>query len=269
MSEPLTERVEILGAPIVELTLESDRPVALVAVRLNDVAPDGASTRVEHGVLNLCQRDDREHATKLVPGKRYTVRVEIDDMAHAFPPGNRIAVSVSTSYWPMVWPSPEPVTLTIYAGASHLELPVRPPDPADESLPPFEPPVFGLDSPVTERRPGQDNNRTVTRNADTGETVIHQPRDSGAQYLEDIDLEIEEPGDIWHKIVEGDPLSAECWTSFVGRRRRGDWSVEIRTRQRLTSDLTDFILEADLGAFENGERVYSNTWDLRIPRDHL
>ena len=198
-----------------------------------------------------------------------TARVEIDDVAHAFPAGNRIAVSISSTYWPMVWPSPEPVTLTIFAGSSRPELPVRPADPADKALATFGPPVHSASSPVTERRPGQSNNRTITHDAETGETVIHQPRDGGAHYLDDIDLEIEEAGNIWHKITEGDPLSAESWTSFVGRRRRGDWFVEIRTRQRLTSDSSDFILEADLEAFENEQRIFSRTWNLRIPRDHL
>jgi hypothetical protein len=169
----------------------------------------------------------------------------------------------------MVWPSPKPVTLTVYAGKSRLELPVRPEDPADNDLAPFEPPVSGPGTPITEFRAARPNNRTVTRNAETGETVIDQPRDGGAQLLDDIDLVIEEDGDIWHSIVEGDPLSATCWTNFVARRKRGDWSIETRTRQRLRSDETDFILEADLEAFEGDERVFSRTWNLRIPRDHL
>ena len=55
-SEPLPERLEILGAPVVELALEVDRPEAFVAVRLCDVAPDGPSTRASFGILNLSHR---------------------------------------------------------------------------------------------------------------------------------------------------------------------------------------------------------------------
>ena len=43
-SDPLPERLEILGYPEVTLRLESDRPLALVIVRLCEVWPDGAST---------------------------------------------------------------------------------------------------------------------------------------------------------------------------------------------------------------------------------
>ena len=39
LTEPLPERTEILGAPRLKLSFSVDRPLALVAVRLNDVAP--------------------------------------------------------------------------------------------------------------------------------------------------------------------------------------------------------------------------------------
>ncbi|NED89755.1 CocE/NonD family hydrolase, partial [Streptomyces sp. SID11233] len=52
-SAVLAERLEILGAPTVELEFTVDRPVAQVAARLSDVAPGGASTRVSYGILNL------------------------------------------------------------------------------------------------------------------------------------------------------------------------------------------------------------------------
>src|SRR5699024_7773003 len=45
-SDPLPERLELLGAPVVELSLSADQPVAMVAVRLADVAPDDSATRV-------------------------------------------------------------------------------------------------------------------------------------------------------------------------------------------------------------------------------
>jgi len=169
----------------------------------------------------------------------------------------------------MVWPSPEPVTLTVHAGSSQLQLPVRRPDPADDALRPFGPPAQATPAPVTELRSGASNNRTITRDAKSGATVVHQPRDYGVDRLDDIDLEMEEAGDIWHKIVEGDPLAAESWTSFVCRRRRGDWNVEVRTRQRLTCDRTDFFLEADIEAFDDGRRIFSRSWNLRFPRDHI
>ena len=61
--------------------------VALVAARLSDVAPDGAATRVSYGLLNLTHRESHEHPTALEPGRRYRVRLQLNDLAQAFPAG--------------------------------------------------------------------------------------------------------------------------------------------------------------------------------------
>src|SRR3546814_2881416 len=60
-SAPLTDRLEILGAPAVELDLAVDRAVAKLAVRLCDVWPDGASTRVTYTLFNLTHQIGRAH----------------------------------------------------------------------------------------------------------------------------------------------------------------------------------------------------------------
>ena len=86
-TDPRPARVELLGAPVAELELAADRPVALLAARLSDVAPDGAATRVSYGLLNLTHRESHEHPTPLQPGRRYRVRLQLNDVGQAFPPG--------------------------------------------------------------------------------------------------------------------------------------------------------------------------------------
>ena len=51
--------LEILGNPEVEIVLWCDRPQALLAARLCDVWPDGASTLITRGLLNLSQRNSK------------------------------------------------------------------------------------------------------------------------------------------------------------------------------------------------------------------
>ena len=63
--------MEILGFPEVKLKLSVDQPNALLAVRLCDVAPDGASRLVSWGLLNLTHRNGHEHPEPLEPGKIY------------------------------------------------------------------------------------------------------------------------------------------------------------------------------------------------------
>ncbi len=61
-------------------------------------------------------------------------------------------------------------------------------------------------------------------------------------------------------------------TRTVRRLERDDWRVEITTRTVLTSTPTDFVVNAQLDAYELDEergnpRVYSENWERTIPRD--
>ncbi|MDG2483024.1 MAG: CocE/NonD family hydrolase C-terminal non-catalytic domain-containing protein, partial [Alphaproteobacteria bacterium] len=125
-SAPLKQTTEILDAAQVVLDLSVDKPTAFVCVRLNDVKPDGSVARAAYAVLNLTHRDGHDKVKQLVPGKRYKVKVRLSDTAYSFGKDHRLRVAVSTSYWPMIWPSPEPVALTLHTGTSTLDLPVRP-----------------------------------------------------------------------------------------------------------------------------------------------
>ena len=136
---PLAQRVEIFGAPVLSLGLSADRPSAMIAARLEDVAPDGSSTLVTYGLLNLTHRDGHEQPEAIVPGRLYRVTVVLNDIAQAFPAGHRIRVALATSHWPIAWPSPELTTLTLETGSATLSLPVRQPSPLDGDLPAFAP----------------------------------------------------------------------------------------------------------------------------------
>ena len=110
------------------LELTADRPRAIVAVRLCDVAPDGRRCSISRGVLNLTHRESHEHPTPVPVGERLVVRVDLRVLGQAVPAGHRLRLAVAPGYWPWAWPSPEPVALTLHtAGESRLELPVRAP----------------------------------------------------------------------------------------------------------------------------------------------
>ena len=82
-------------------------PLALVAMRLCDVAPDGSSLLLSRGVLNLTHRESHEHPASVPMGKRLVVRVELRVLGQAVPAGHRLRLSVAPGYWPWAWPSPE------------------------------------------------------------------------------------------------------------------------------------------------------------------
>ena len=96
----------------------------MVAVRLNDVRPDGSVTKVTMGVLNLTHRTSSEFPEPLEAGKWYDVKIDLSSTGYRFPAGHRLRISLSPSYWPVAWPSPESVSLKI-RGISTLSLPER------------------------------------------------------------------------------------------------------------------------------------------------
>jgi putative CocE/NonD family hydrolase len=263
---PLQERLEILGAPVAELELAVDRPVALVAARLSDVAPDGAATRVSYGLLNLTHRESHAHPTPLQPGRRYRVRLQLNDVGQAFPAGHRIRLALSTAYWPIAWPPPEPVTLTLYAGASTFTLPVRPPDPADAALPPLPP----LETPpplaTTVHEPAR-TERVVRHDVSSNDVTLEWVQDSGRYRFDDIDLTVHTVASDRYTIRPDDPLSARIEIAWTVRLARGEWHVETQTRTVLTATKATFELDASLEAFEGGTPVHAERWERSIPRD--
>ena len=51
------------------------------------------------------------------PARPMEIIVKLDDIAYSVAPGHRLRLAISSTYWPLVWPSPEPVTLTLHQGS--------------------------------------------------------------------------------------------------------------------------------------------------------
>ena len=268
-SEVLEQPYEVLGAPVAELDVAANRPDAMVAVRLSDVAPDGRATRVTYGLLNLTHRDGHADPQPLEPGRRYRVEVRMNGVAHAFAAGHRIRLSVSTSYWPLAWPSPRSARLEVATGSSHLVLPSRPLRESDEVTPrPFDEPEGSPPVSVTQVLPGE-HQWKVTRDLVGYESALDVVNDLGVVRVDDIDLEVRRRAVERYTSV-GDDYASICGeTSWTMGFRRGDWDVRTETRTVLTSTPTHFCLYAQLDAYEDEKRVVSLNWERAVPRYHV
>ncbi|MGC4974537.1 CocE/NonD family hydrolase [Streptomyces sp. DT199] len=268
-SEPLTEPVEILGSPSVELDLSVSEPVALVAARLSDVSPDGAATRVSYGILNLTRRDSTETPEPLEPGRRYRATIPLNGVAQAFPPGHRIRLSLSTSYWPLAWPAPKPALLSVHEHSSTLTLPVRPVEEPDEvPSSPFGEPEGTPPLAMTQVTPPEER-WDVKRDLIDYRSELDIVKDRGTVRFEDIGLEAGRRAHERYTAVADDFTSVGGETTWTMRFRRDDWDVRVVTRTRLTCDETDFFVDATLDAYEADRRVFSRTWNEQVPRDLL
>jgi putative CocE/NonD family hydrolase len=267
-SIPLDAPLDILGFPEVNLTLAVDRPKALVAVRLCDVAPDGASTLVSWGLLNLTHRESHEFPTPLEPGQRYPVTVRLNAIGHTILPGHRWRVAVSTTYWPHAWPSPEGVRLSVFTQGSGLTLPVRPPRPEDANLPAFGEPEGSAPLDLEILRSGG-RRRTIERNINTGWQTLVDHDDDGRYRFAANGLEVESwKTDTW-TILEGDPLSAAARCQWLIAIGRDNWRTRLETDSLLTADATTFHTTNRLDAYEGETRVFSKTWTFSVPRDEV
>ncbi|MFJ2060519.1 CocE/NonD family hydrolase [Streptomyces sp. NPDC087908] len=268
-TEPLTERIEILGAPAAVVELSADAPLAQLNVRLSDVAPDGRSTRVTYGVLNLAHHDSETAPGELTPGRRYTVRVPLHAVAQAFPPGHRIRLSLSTSYWPLVWPAPEPVLLTVHESGSSLTLPVRDTDvPTDAELRPFGEPE-GCAPPAVTRLSEPEQAWTVSRDLVNYRSLLDIVKGQGIQRYEETGIEVGLRAREQYSWIAEDFDSVRGESAWTMTFARPDWDVRVDTRTVLTSDPDTFHVNATLDGYEGGRRVFSRTWNEHVPRTHV
>lgn len=264
-SAPLKEPLELLGVPAVTLELSSNKPVAMIAVRLSDVAPNDKATRVTYGILNLTHRNNHAHPEALKPGEHYQVQVQLNGVAQSFPAQHRLRLSISTSYFPLAWPPPEPVRLTFYFQNCRLILPVRPASEHDRTLPLLGEPEG---APCCEKKQVEPRraNWCVHRDLAEDKSVLEIIKDDGKYFIKDIDLSVSSKTLEWYS-YQGDKFeSVRGETLWDMTFERQDWRVRTVTHTILTSTSTHFRVQAELDAYEGDSRVYSKSWDTRIPR---
>jgi hypothetical protein len=251
-SAPLDQPTDIFGYPSLSLRVAADRPQANLIVRLCDIAPDGRSTLITRGALNLTHRTSREVPEALTPGQAHNVSVTLKCISYALPAGHRLRVAVSSSYWPWSWPSPELVTLRVETGtASALHLQVRDRSGVEPEVPAhFHDPLLGPDN-VSERLNKPSGGRThhfdlsTLRHEIRDNSVffagIREPAQNGLTYMEDAEDAC--------TIIDGDPTSATATTWRECRVERGDWKTRVRSDATMTSTATHFIVTSVIEVF--------------------
>jgi hypothetical protein len=232
------------------------------------VFPDGAATRLTYGVLNLTHRDGHEDLKALKPGERYKVRIQLNECGERIGAGNRLRLAISSAYWPIVWPSPQPVTLTVRAGVSTLELPVRPEREEDARLRAFEPAENAPALRASQVRPGE-SHIEMKRNIRTGRVDVERYQDDGLVRIEDFDWQTGTSARRIYSIAPDDPLSAEVGIEWKKEYGRGDFRVRVDARTRMRAAEREFLLDGTLDTYEGETRVFSKEWSCRVPRDHV
>ena len=254
----------ITGAPEITLCVSSDKPVAQLAARLNHIHPDGSSTRITYGILNLCHRDGHGKSKPLPINQSVNVTLNLDQCAYTVPAGHRVRVSISNAYWPLLWPSPEATRLQIHSGTINLPLlnevagstvTFPPPEAAD----PWETTTIREDT----------NSRRQETDLNTGIVHLHIVDDFGKVRDADHGLINGSIAREHWQIHPNDPLSAKgsChWTDELERK-----NIRLRTEARceMWSDKDTFYLSAKIEAFENDQLIYQRDLNDEISRNGI
>ena len=261
---PLTEPTAILGLPAARLRLNASGP-ANVIVRLCDVAPDGSSTLITRGALDLRRRAGMDRTVEVDPGETVEVTIPMVGIGWEVPSGHRIRLGVSTSYWPWVWPYPIAAEVELRADGSELILPVRAADAPSEPVH-FEPPQQAPPLGVVFHAAGSAAEREVRHFPETGEwQLIVDPNYGGTRTYPD-GLQFEASTRETYSILAHDPAAARCGSQWSMRLRRPGWDVGIEVSAQMSVDGGDFVTAHELRTTLNGEEVRHRTWNRRIPR---
>ncbi|HEV8340107.1 MAG TPA: CocE/NonD family hydrolase [bacterium] len=264
-SPPLARDTEILGFPRVLIYASTDAEAACFAVRLCDVAPDGASTLVCKGLLNATRRDGMDRADPLLPGKVYRLAFDLDAVSWIFPKEHRIRVAISGADFPEVWPSPHRSALRIHTAPSHpssLTLPVVTGERGVSAEPALRPPpprrsqFAHTVEPVKTSITYDVTSQTMIAGRELRETVRDPARETTVTSEHRTGM----------RVGAVDPAAAVAtgWDRRTLRAR--DLTVECTAVAELRSDAGSFFLDLTLDVTRDGAPYSRRRWVRTIPR---
>ncbi|MFB6889011.1 CocE/NonD family hydrolase [Kitasatospora sp. NPDC056327] len=257
-SRPLPEALDLLGVPSLTLRLHPAAGPCLIAARLCDVAPDGTSTLLTRGVRALAATDPAVDLT-----------LDLAATGATLPPGHRLRLALASTYWPWIWPDPEPTGFALDPSHSALTLPVRAPAPGIDTIG-FRSPVLPLPPPlhVTEPLTARPERVTVHDIGRREWRTELSPSTDGTRTHSDGLVRAEQTVTAY-RVLTATPLSAQARTDRTVRLERPaiGWDITVHTRTELRCDPTHLLARTKLRAEEAGNVVFSKEWHHRIPRD--
>lgn len=263
----LEEDINLLGFARLGLRVASTTSRANVIARLCDVAPDGSSTLITRGAINLARRHGMDRADELVPGEFVDAELEFVAMSWQIPAGHRLRLALSTTYWPWIWPHGERGAVTIDAAASQLTLDELDPSAigaADISFEEAEqaPALKILAGPPLPMRP----EREVRYEPQSeGWTLTVDPNYGGNRvYLDG--LHFGEDALESYFISGNDPLSAKAESQWKISMSKDEWDVRIETHATVTASAQHYLLHSTVRTFKGEDLFFERTFEKKIVR---
>jgi putative CocE/NonD family hydrolase len=264
---PLEADLEILGMPAASLRVAADAPLAHWFVRLSDVAPDGTVTLVTGAGRNGAHRRSAEEPGALELDEPFDLAIDMHFTSWVFPRGHRIRMAISNALWPMIWPTPHPMTTSLDLGGaagSRIVLPVVPA--AARPRPAFLPPAPSEPYPPAIEDSGSawPGTWVLERDELTGTSTVRWDGATETVYPWGRQRHRER---LVYTANDSDPavstISGQTETSFALPGGELAWRGELS----LSSDRAYFFYRYTRRLFADGALVRERAWEERVPRD--
>ena len=263
-SAPLEDDMEWLGFPMLEADVESTAAQANLAATLSIVGEDGKATIASFGVLNLTHRKSHLNPEPMPAGKAERVVLQFNACGQKIRKGQKIRLSLSTAYWPVIWPSQSQAKLTLTN--TRLDLPLRQASTADAELIDFEHPESA--EPLAKEilsKGSYSRQRSVDHI--TGIERFERRSDTGEERHLHTDMTVRYTQDEVFTIHPDDPNSAVGQQNWLKSYRRGNWHAEVETEVRVRAGADCWEITATLIARDSDGVVIERSWNEDIPRD--
>ncbi|MBX2881532.1 MAG: CocE/NonD family hydrolase [Granulosicoccus sp.] len=265
-TDALEEGVEILGRVIIKVNLKTDRLPATLAVRLCDVHSGGSVARVCYAIRNLALNAKGELKDVVEANEWQTVELAFPNTAYRFAKGHRIRIAFSTSYWPIIWPSPSSLQLQLDQSRCQLSLPVRQQSNEDRTVNFPAPLECDTNRAYHEVLSAPPLNRWVDYDQENGRLASRWHQPFYCIYHSNINLKFGFETEATHSIQFDDPCSALSCFKHTLYFSRGDWEVYVTSSAECQSSETHYVLEGKLEVSENGKPIFQRDWHPEIPR---
>ena len=265
---PLDAPLDLLGNASVTLRVASDRAYGHVSVKLCDVAPDGSSTLITRGMIDLthvgCWPADPAGAvggspSLLTPGEWIDVEIGFEATTWRLVPGHTLRLAIAGTDWPNCWPPAGSLTLSVDTAAVSLQLPIvmglvdsthdfaAGRGPSDDEAEGVE---WSVHHDVLQRE-----TRVVTRYGDTydglhGATITDD-------YRGELGVSTTDPANAW---ARGTSSFEIAWPE-----------VTVRTEAQLSVQSSATSIEAtiSLTVWDGTYQIAERTWTANVPRCHF
>lgn len=261
---PLTEAVDIMGLPHVQLRVVADAPFYQWTVRVEDVAPDGKVSLVSGAIINPSQRMSRLDPAPLIPGQPTLLATNTHFTSWRFKPGHRIRLAVSNAQFPMIWPSPTAGTTGLVLGQNAwLELPLVPVMNESRQACTLPAPERSDAAPFGEE--GEKNGPVFlsSRNEATGDSVFTTESDTAWTIRDDTFKSAEAYR--W-EVNDATPDKARYQGERTNVFTVGGREITLSTLSVIESDASFFHVTFTKKLQLNGRLVREKTWVDNIPR---